>query len=197
VLVRAATGDSVWVVGIGADKVIGTVRSVWRGDLPLVAPDGAIVVSDGRDVSFIDAASLRLARTVAGGAADFWYPFVWSGFRPRAAILDSVVKPPVDTDTTAHVVAPPPRDTSVRPKPAVDSAKLGFIVSFAVLLNDAKAREQAAKISVEGQAARVVTGVVDGTAVYRIILGPFTTREEADRVGRASGQSYFVYAGSP
>lgn len=197
VLLRAAVGDSIWIVGIGADKVIGTLRSEWRGDLPLVAPDGAIVVSDGRNVYFIDAASLRLVRTVAGGAADFWYPFVWSGFRPRAAILDSVVKPPVDSDTTRHVVAPPPpRDTS-HPKPAVDSAKLGFIVSFAVLLNETKAREQAAKISVDGQAARVVTGVVDGTAVYRIILGPFTTREEADRVGRASGQSYFVYAGSP
>jgi DNA-binding beta-propeller fold protein YncE len=196
VLLRAAVGDSIWIVGIGADKVIGTVRSIWRGDLPLVAPDGAIVVTDGHDVSFIDAASLRLVRTAPDGATDFWYPFVWSGFRPRAAILDSVVKPKVDSDTTTHV-APPPRDTATRPKPAVDSAKLGFIVSFAVLLNEAKAREQAAKISVDGQAARVVTGVVDGTAVYRIILGPFTTREEADRVGRASGQSYFVYAGSP
>jgi len=199
VLVRAATGDSVWIVGIGADKVIGTVHSTWRGDLPLVAPDGAIAVTHGDDVAFMDAAGLKLVRMAPGGAADFWYPFVWSGFRPRAAILDSVPVVEPDSDTTVRVVPPPPlvRDTVTPPKPAVDSSRLGYLVSFAVLLNDAKAREQAAKIVVDGRAARVVTGVVDGTAVYRVILGPFATHDEADRVGRTSGQTYVVYRGSP
>ena len=197
VLLRGPVGDAVWIVGIGADKVIGTTRSVWRGDLPLVAPDGAIAVSDGRDVSFIDAASLREVRRAPGGASDFWYPFVWSGFRPRAAILDSIVTAPVDSDTTTHAAPPIRHDTITHPKPAADSAKLGFIVSFAVLLNETKARDEAAKISVDGRAARVVTGIVDGTAIYRVILGPFATRDEADRVGRASSQPYFVYAGSP
>ena len=45
--------------------------------------------------------------------------------------------------------------------------------------------------------ARVVTGINEGTAVYRVVLGPYTTREEAERVGRASGQTYYVYAGTP
>ena len=45
--------------------------------------------------------------------------------------------------------------------------EIGFTVSFAVLLNDAKARELAAKIVVDGKAARVVTGINEGTAVYR------------------------------
>jgi hypothetical protein len=66
-----------------------------------------------------------------------------------------------------------------------------------VLLSDAKARELAAKIVVDGKAARVVTGVSDGTAVFRVVAGPYTTREEAERVGRASGQTYYVYAGTP
>ena len=70
-------------------------------------------------------------------------------------------------------------------------------MSFAVLLNDAKARELAAKIVVDGKPARVVTGVNEGTAVYRVVLGPYTTRDEAERVGRASGQTYYVYAGTP
>ncbi|MEP6494190.1 MAG: SPOR domain-containing protein [bacterium] len=203
VLVRAAAGDSVWVVGIGADKVLGTVHSAWRGDLPLVAPDGAIVVTDRNDVAFLDASTLRLVRRATGGAADYWYPFVWSGFRPRAAVLDSAPVVAKDSDTTTKLVAPPPpaRETVTAPhpvpKPAVDSSKMGFIVSFAVLLNETKAREQAAKIVAGGQTARVATGVVEGTAVYRIILGPFATQAEADRYGRAANQTYVVYRGTP
>lgn len=66
-----------------------------------------------------------------------------------------------------------------------------------MLLNEAKARELAAKIVIDGKQARVVSGVNDGIAVYRVVLGPYPTREEAERVGRASGQTYYVYAGSP
>jgi cell division protein FtsN len=71
------------------------------------------------------------------------------------------------------------------------------MVSFAALLNEAAARAQAAKITVEGHTARVVTGTSSGVTVFRVVLGPYPTREEADRVGRASGQSYYVFAGTP
>lgn len=198
VLVRSATGDSVWIVGIGSHAVVGTVRSQWRSDLPFVAADGAIAIIDGRDVAFVDAVSGKEIRRAAGGSDDFWYPFVWSGLRPRAAALDQQVPLPTDSDT---IVKPPaPVDTTkppAPPAPSPDSAKTGFTVSFAALLDASKARDAAAKIVVNGQAARVVTNVTDGTAVYRVVLGPFPTREEADRAGRASGQAYYVYAGSP
>src|SRR5581483_11907884 len=41
VLVKSAVGDSVWVVAVGTDKLVGTVHSSWRADVPFVAPDGA------------------------------------------------------------------------------------------------------------------------------------------------------------
>ena len=66
-----------------------------------------------------------------------------------------------------------------------------------MFLDDAQARDEASKISVNGQTARVVTGMTAGTAVFRVILGPFPTRDEADRVGRASNRQYVVYAGIP
>jgi cell division septation protein DedD len=203
VLVRAATGDSVWVVSIGTDKVLGTLRSAWRGDLPFVAPDGSIAVTDGADVAFADAATMLAIRRVVGGAADFWYPFTWSGLRRRPEPVDSIMQPG-DTDTTTIAIPaqrPLPRDTTA-PRPRAvptppDSSKVGFTVSFAVFLSDAKARELAAKIVVDGKPARIVTGVNDGTPVYRVVLGPYTTRDEAERVGRNSGQTYYVYAGTP
>jgi len=66
-----------------------------------------------------------------------------------------------------------------------------------VFLDEAQARDEAAKISVNGQTARVVTGMTAGTAVFRVVIGPFPTREEADRVGRASNRQYVIYAGAP
>ncbi|MFI5229236.1 MAG: SPOR domain-containing protein [Gemmatimonadales bacterium] len=196
VLVRPATGDSVWVVGIGTDRVFGSVRTQWRGDVPFVAPDGAVAVTDGSDLVFVDGASLKEVQRVGGGASDFWYPFVWDGFRPRASALDTLARFPGDSDSTTAAVMTPP-DTA-HPKAApVDSVRLGFTVSFASLLDEAKARDQANKISVNGQTARVVTTMTSGMAVYRVVLGPYPTRDEADRAGRASGQSYYVYAGAP
>jgi cell division protein FtsN len=38
---------------------------------------------------------------------------------------------------------------------------------------------------------------MNGMAIYRVVLGPFPSREEADRVGRASGVNYVVSAGTP
>ena len=205
VLVRAASGDSAWIVSIGTDKVVGTLHSAWRSDLPFVAPDGSIAVTEGADVAFIDPATLLAIRRAVDGAADFWYPFTWSGLRTRGQPVDTTSLAPTDVDTAPVTPAPPlrlPRTDTTPPRPltpttSADSSKIGFTVSFAVLLNDAKARELAAKIVVDGKPARVVTGVNDGTAVYRVVLGPYSSRDEAERVGRASGQTYYVYAGTP
>ena len=203
VLARAATGDSVWIVAIGTDKVVGTVRSAWRDDVPFVAPDGTIAVIFGADIAFVNPGTLRPAHVAIDGASDFWYAFTWNGLRRRSEPLESPAAIGSDSDTTVIKLPPPPPkiDTSRPRLPAVstpvDSSKIGFTVSFAVLLNEAKAREQAAKIVVDGKPARIVTGVNEGIAVFRVILGPYMTREEADRVGRASGQTYYVYAGTP
>jgi len=206
VLVRAARGDSAWVVSVGTDKVVGSVRTKWEGDVPFVAPDGTIATSDGRDVVFVQAGTNKEVRRAIDGASDFWYSFVWNGLRSRSSALDRPAQFATDSDTTtkAPVVAAPPAD-STRPRPAApprtaapDTAVTrGFTVSFAVLLDGPKARDVAAKIVVDGKTARVVPGSNDGIPVYRVVLGPYATRDEADRVGKASGQAYYIYAGTP
>ena len=47
--------------------------------------------------------------------------------------------------------------------------------------------------------AWVVAGQTPGTTttVYRVILGPYPTRLDAERVGRESRESFWVYQGNP
>lgn len=191
--------DSVWVAAVGTDQVISTLRSAWSDDLPFVAPDGALAVRDGGDVVFRDVASGKELQRATDGASDFWYPFVWTGFRRRATIAEQPAEVKPDSETAAVKMPSPPAETTkaaaAAPKP--DSTKLGFTVSFATLLDETQARERATKITVNGRTARVITGIVSGTTVYRIVLGPFQTRDEAEQAGRASGQSFVVYAGTP
>lgn len=201
-LVRAAARDSVWVVSIGTDQLLGTVRSQWRRDLPLVAQDGAIAVTDGDDVAFLAGAPFHEVRRARGGASDYWYPFVWDGFRPRAAALDKPVQFLSDSDSiraaarAESAAARPAPSPPAAPAPA-DTVRAGFTVSFAAVLDQARANDEASKIVVEGRTARVVTSLSNGMTVYRVVLGPYPTREDAERVGKASGHSYYVYAGAP
>jgi DNA-binding beta-propeller fold protein YncE len=208
VLVRPAHGDSVWVVSVGSDKVVGTMRTKWEGDVPFVAPDGSIATSDGRDIIFVEVGTNRELRRAIDGASDFWYSFVWNGFRSRSSALDAPARFSTDSDTTSK--APPPiapvapRTDTAKPRPIAPpppardtTTARGFTVSFAVLLDGPKARDLAAKIMVDGKNARVVPGSNDGIPVYRVVLGPYATRDEAERVGKASGHAYYVYAGAP
>lgn len=193
-LARAETGDSIWIVAIGTQRLIGGIRGAWRSDLPFVSYDGAVAVANGDDVLIIDGETLRQRGRVRGGAQDYWYPFLWDGFRPRAALLDepvnfdSVAVDSTAADSLAEDAAGRVADT-VAPK--------GFIVSFAAFLVEERARELASRIHVGGENARVVTTSRDGATIYRVILGPFLTREEADRAGRESRQSYWVFEGEP
>jgi cell division septation protein DedD len=95
----------------------------------------------------------------------------------------------VPAETTVAPVTQPPA--------SVDSVKLGFTVSFAVFLDEPRARDEASKISVNGQTARVVTSMTNGTTVFRVVLGPYPTRDEADRAGRAANHSFVIYSGTP
>jgi cell division septation protein DedD len=152
-------------------------------------------------VYVVDGETLRQVARVRGGAADFWYPFQWTGFRPRAAALDQPVEfagvpdtatTPPDSAVRPDSGAPPavPRDTTVRRAP-------GWTVSFAALLVPERARELASQIHVGTETARVITATRDGSTIYRVVLGPYTTREDAERVGRESRNSYWVYEGGP
>jgi hypothetical protein len=214
VLARAATKDSVWVVAVGTDRLVGRVATGWRTDLPLVTPDGALALLRGNDVVLVDGESLEAIRRVSGGGRDLWHFIEWNGFRPRSASLDEPVQfegmdtvspdsgdslnplgepSPDSLAPTADSVMPPPRfDTT---PPPVSSP--GFTVQFAALRGEQAANAVASQIEAEGQRAHVVRTTQGGLDIWRVVLGPYPTRERAEQVARSTGRSYWIYEGRP
>jgi hypothetical protein len=217
VLARAAKKDSAWVVAVATDTLVGRVGTGWREDLPLVTPDGALALLRGNDVVLVDSDSLEAIRRVAGGGRDLWFFIEWNGFRPRSASLDEPVQfegmdttPPDSGDTLdpfaatpspdsltprPDTVATPQRDTTPQPPPPVTSP--GFTVQFAALRSEAAALAAANEIAAEGQRAHVVRTTQGGLDIWRVVLGPYPTRDRAEQVARTTGRSYWIYEGRP
>lgn len=214
VLLARGAGDTVFVVSLGSDELQGVVHSAWRGDLPLVLPDGSIAVTRGENVVLTNPATLADGRTITGGAKDFWHSLRWNGFRPRAAGLDEPVRfrtsaprDPSDVDSVAvrdtlvppvEAGAPPAPPRAPRNDVRTDTSTLtGFTVSFAAVLDEKQARALASRIRVDGQVPRITTSERAGKTLYRVVLGPYASHDEAERVGRASAQSYWIFRGAP
>ena len=201
-LLARGNGDSVFVVSLASDDVVGVVRTEWRGDLPLVLPDAGIAYARGDDVVFAHPRSLKAMTTIAGGAGTFWHTMRWNGFRPRAAGLDQPVQfrtsaPRDSADLLPDSARTPADSTTTRADSGGTPVAGQFTVSFAAILDEGQARALAARIRVDGQSPRVTTSERAGKTLYRVVLGPYPTRAEAERVGRASGQSHWIFEGVP
>lgn len=226
ILARPLSGDSAWVIAISTNQVVGSVQSKWTGDLPASAPDGAIAISRGADVVFVDGETLQSVRTIAGGAKDYWYFLFWNGFRPSASRLadhhplpEAAEEPAYDgendfryeTDNSdrdqesydrqsqdSKPPAPnPPPILPVETLPPQRSVAQSYTVSFAALLSSEKAHELANSIVVNGVKARVVESRQAGTPIYRVILGPYANRAMAEQIGRDSNRQFWVYGEEP
>lgn len=101
--------------------------------------------------------------------------------------------PGVPTMALPRTPAPPARPS------AADSAvrASGFTVQFAALRAQGAAADVLRDVHVTGATPRLVATTRDGVTIYRVVIGPFATRDEAERIARTSGKSYWVYEGAP
>jgi hypothetical protein len=206
-LARFPKGDSAWVIAIGTNRLVGAVPTRWETDLPTITPDGKLALLEAKDVVLADPEKLDSRTTVTGGARDFWYFFAWDGFRPRAQGLDQPVTFPGDgvpgdslaasSTPSTTPVTPIPTDTAASIPPAASPSTTGFTVSFAALLTEDKAQQLATTIRVGANTAHIVTTNTAGSPIYRVVMGPFATKQEAEQIGRASRREYWIYEGSP
>ena len=83
------------------------------------------------------------------------------------------------------------------PADSAPSRQTGFTVQFAALRAQDAANDILREMHVSGATPRLVATTRDGVTIYRVVIGPFPTREEAERIARTSGRSYWVYEGAP
>ncbi len=178
-LVRSRKGDTLSVVDLTARNVVARTVTPWDDDLPLIAPPFLLLVRRGRDVVGLDLErdGLRPRGQVTKAADDIWAPLAWAPTSAEEVAL------PADSDTIGT-----PADSSA------PGSVPRFFLQVSSSRNPAWARELAEKIAAAGIKASVVDPA-NADDVYRVVVGPFSSREQADSASRSLGMPSFVISG--
>ena len=181
-LAKPTGGDSVWVVDLPVKRLVGSVPCTWRVDLPAIGPDGSLLVPRGEDVVSYRPDSLTETGRVKGGASDIW---MLTGWRPRGSYRGAFA----DADGGAA-----PSDQAT----AADTAgpEGPMYVQVSTSQNEAWSTEMAQQLTRAGLGARVLQpkNPDDG---YRVVLGPYPTRAQAEAIGRKLGRPFWIYQPTP
>jgi hypothetical protein len=174
VLVRPATGDSIWIVDLAHDSVAGTVAGDWQDDLPLVTASNTLVLRAGANVIAHQLGAPGLPETgrIADAASDRWIAVPWS---------------PVEEERTAIATSADSALTATGD--SVPGATVYLQVSSS--RNPEWAAELVQKLGAAGLHASVLRPAAD-TEAYRVVLGPYPSRDSAEATGRTLGMPYFI-----
>lgn len=165
-LVRPTRGDSVWIVDAATNRYIATVGGSWSWDLPAVAPDGTVLTRQGSDLVALAGDSLTPTGRVRGTPNDRWLAVTWDPRRPVIELEQAAITS--DSGSVLYV--------------QVSSSS-----------NEAWAQDFATNLKRAGLNASVLSpsGPDDS---YRVVLGPYASREAAEDAGRKLGRSFWVFS---
>ena len=128
-----------------------------------------MLLRQGDDVVAYDPVTATEAGRVTDAAADVWLTIVWD---PRPPALQAVAAESGPTETSSGLL---------------------YYAQISSTSNEAWAQDLANRLRVGGVDAQVLRpGVEDDR--YRVVLGPYPTRQEADDIGRRLGRAYFVFS---
>lgn len=181
-LAHPAAGDSVWVVDLATSSLAASVAGGWSMDLPLIAGAATLIVRSGDDLAAYDLRQVPPARiaTLEGGGSDLWLTAAWVPAERLPAAVAAAESATVVQDSALQADS-----TLIR----ADSTALYLQVSrtqnpeWAELLNK--------QLKGDGYPALVLQPKEpeDG---YRVLVGPYSTREEAESTGKRLGRAYFI-----
>ncbi len=186
-LAQPARGDSLWLIDLVRRERVATIKAPWADDLPLVSGGRTLVVRSGSDVVAWDImASPPVARhRLSDAAADRFLQLPWAPAddAPRLPAQSSVALDPGDGGTV-------PAEAG-----AADSSGAApeerIYIQLSQSQNAGWARAQAKQLSEIGYPAQVLDPRAEGDG-YRVVAGPYPSREAADADGRRLGRPYFV-----
>jgi hypothetical protein len=167
-------GDTAWVVDLPVKRLVGAVPTTWRADLPAIAPDGALLARHGQDIVAYRPDTVVAAGRLKDAASDLWILTSWRPRGRRSAFADA--------------------EQAGEPGAAADSAgpEGPLYVQVSTSQNEAWSSEMAQQLTRAGLAAKVLApkGPEDG---YRVVLGPYATRAQAEAIGRKLGRPFWIY----
>lgn len=192
---RAETGDSVWLIDLVAQRLVASIASPWGTDLPLVSGGRTLITRDGNDVvawDLTDATPEPRSR-LSGGAKDVYLAMPWL---PRGAArpiqgpdpLTVALTPELPTADTVPSELPP---DAGEPQQQPQSGEVYIQVTASQ--NEGYARALARQLTEIGFKTRVREPQGDG-AGFRVLVGPYPSRDEAEVDGRRLGRPYFITA---
>jgi hypothetical protein len=172
-LVQPESADSVWVIDVGTGKYVGSTAARWTDDLPAVAPPHTLLLRRGTDLVALDLSSKGFTPMgrIAGGASDFWLPLAWHPAQENEIPIES------DSMDVAAADSGPGR-------PSV-------YLQVSSSQNPTWASELSERLRAAGLPASVLTPRRSEEA-YRVVLGPYATREQAEQTGRKLGMPSFI-----
>jgi hypothetical protein len=164
----AAVGDGLALVTLD-DHAVTPLAGTWGPDLPCAGPDGTVLLARGEDVLALRPGEDAPRGIIERAAGDHW------------------VIAPVD-----------PRRPGVQLAHAQEGERTGGSGGGAVFVqvsstsNAQWAEGLAADLRTAGMQARVLPPA-GGEEMYRVVLGPYPTREEAETIGRKLGMPYWIF----
>lgn len=187
-LARASEADSVWIVDLATNRLAGTAPGEWATDLPLVAGAATLVVRLGDDVATYDLRQVPPAvqRILPGGGADLWAAAAWV---PRERLPAAVA-----AAESATVVQDKALVADSVVAPTSDSTEIYLQVSLSQ--NPAWAGQLVDTLKAHGFPASVLRPEQPDEG-YRVVVGPYSSRDQAEEVGKKLDRSYFVIRRPP
>ncbi len=176
-MVHPPTSDSLWLVDLARNHFVRGFKADWSADLPTVTNQQALLLKQGGDVVAFDLTQSEFPESgrVKGGAGDFWLPLAWTpetgtaSIEPEVAVSDSR-----QTDSSG----------------TVPDNRVYLQVSSSQ--NKAWSTELARQLEQQGLPASVLDPHSPDEG-FRVVLGPYPTREAAESTGRRLGRPFFIY----
>lgn len=180
-LVRHAAADSAWVLDLSTGRLVTTVATGWRPDLPVVAGAATLLTTTGEDTQAWTLKTIPPAPVarVDGGGRDLWIAIGWV--------------PP----ERAHVAlaraqsAAAEQDERLLPDSLPGAPGTQFWLQVSSSQNPQWAEQLADQLFASGFPATVwrPAGPDDG---YRVVVGPFGSRDDAEETARRLERPFFV-----
>ncbi|HEX9729652.1 MAG TPA: SPOR domain-containing protein [Gemmatimonadales bacterium] len=169
-LARPAVGDSVWLISLVDPTPPVSIASEWTDDLPAIAPDGTIMVRRGTDVVTIAADSRRELARAADPGQDRWLIVAWDPRRPALQLADEQAARSTTGDRLVYL-------------------------QVSSTTNQTWADDLARDLRLAGMRSAVLQPTrLD--EMFRVVIGPYATREEAEEAGRGLGMPYWIFTQS-